>query len=210
MKARSYPVVLSLACALAALAAAAPDPTHVFVSPDDPRVSHLRAAGERALDHAARALLLEVRRVLADQTPAMAIGQLHLKDYQPPPAAPGQPAVSAVRRTSLRIRNPANAPDAADLAALSRIEAELERGDPVSALLVQRVTLPGRTPEWRVYRPLATLNQCLACHGNDRTLAPGVPDTLQVFYPADQARGYRAGSWRGLLRATIPDTVSSP
>lgn len=199
-----------MATLLPAPGAAADSPPHVFVDPDDPRVAPFRQAGERAIDHSGNALLLEVRRALADTAPAMAVGRLHLKDYKPPPSRPGQPVVTEIRRTSLRIRNPANTPDEADLAALERIEREIERGDTVSNVLVQRVTLPGRTPEWRVYRPLVTLKQCLACHGPPGALAAGVPDTLKVFYPADQAVDLKVGSWRGLIRASIPDTAPPP
>lgn len=146
--------------------------------------------------------------MLADTAPAMALGRLHLKDYKPPASPKGLPTVTVLRRTSLQVRNPANTPDVADQAALARIEDEINHGDPVSSVLIQRVTLPGQTPEWRVYRPLVVLKQCLACHGTESTLAPGVADALKVFYPADKAINYRAGSWRGLLRASIPD--SSP
>ncbi|RXK54465.1 DUF3365 domain-containing protein [Oleiharenicola lentus] len=215
MKARFYPVVLSLACGLAAgsavLAAEATAPTpHAFVDPADPAVAEIRMIGERALDHSGSALVVEVRRVMADHTAALAIGKLHLKDYKLPPAQPGKPAVTAIRRTSLQVRNPANAPDAPDLAALEMIQGQLERGDEVSKVLVQRVTLPGQQPEWRVYRPMVTLKQCLDCHGPPATLAPGVADTLKVFYPADQALNFRTGSWRGLIRASIADTPRKP
>ncbi len=214
MKARSYPVVLSLACFLAAFAAAqaadAATPPHAFVSPDEPLVAAIRQTGERAIDHSGSALLMEVRRVMASTTPALAIGMLHLKDYKLPAATPGQPVVTAIRRTSLLVRNPANSPDAADLAALERIQSQLERGDEVDRLIVQRVTLPGQPPEWRVYRPLVTLKQCLECHGPPGTLAPGVPDTLKVFYPADKALNYRTGSWRGLIRVSVSEPAKAP
>lgn len=209
MEARFYPIVLSLAWGLAAgsaaLAADSASPTHAFVEPNDPLVAAIRQSGEKALDHAGNAMLLEVRRVMAENSAALALGKLHLKDYKPPPPPAGQPAVTTLRRTSLQLRNPANAPDDPDLAALKLIQSQLENGDPVSSLLVQRVTLPGQTPEWRVYRPLVTLKQCLDCHGPPSALAPGLADTLKVFYPADQAANYRAGSWRGLLRVSIPD-----
>lgn len=214
MKARSYPVVLSLACAWAALtalqAAESATPPYSFVGPDDSATAAIRRLGERTIDHAGSSLLAEVRRVLGTTTPALGIGMLHLKDYKLPAPVPGQPVVTAVRRTSLRIRNPANSPDAADLAALERIQNELSNGDPVESLLVQRVALPGQPPEWRVYRPLVALKQCLECHGTAGTLAPGVPDTLQVFYPADRAVDYRAGEWRGLIRVSIADAPKKP
>lgn len=189
-------------------AADAATPPHIFVKADDPRVASVRQAGERAIDHAGNSLVLEVRRVLTDTAPAMALGRLHLKDYKPPPAPKGLPAVTKIHRTSLLVRNPANAPDEADLAALTRIEDEIRNGDAVSNVLVQRVTLPGQTPEWRVYRPLVTLKQCTACHGTANALAPGVADALHVFYPTDKAIDYRAGSWRGLIRASIPDSAT--
>lgn len=213
MKARSYPVVLSLACGFVASStgwAAAAESPHTFVDPDDPAVTEIRRLGERTIDQAGNAMIGEVRRVLATTTPALAIGKLHLKEYKLPLAMPGKPVVNALRRTSFRVRNPANSPDAADLAALELIQGQLQRGDDVAKLLVQRVSLPGQPPEWRVYRPLATLKQCMDCHGADPVLAPGVADTLKVFYPADKAVDYKPGEWRGLIRVSITEPALKP
>jgi len=206
MKARLYPIVLSLVFALLAVTAGRAEPAaaaHPFVDPEDPRVARIRTLGEHTIDQVGNAMILEVRNVLSQTSPALAIGALHLKNYELPPPAPGQPAITALKRTSLKVRNPANSPDAADLAALELINEQLENGDEVSKVLVQHVSLPGQPPEWRVYRPLAVLKQCMDCHGSERSLAPGVADTLKVFYPADQAVGYRSGQWRGLIRVSI-------
>lgn len=214
MKARSYPVVLSLACGLAAYAvmqaAESATPPYSFVNPDDPAVAEIRRLGQRTIDQAGNALLGEVRRVMADTTPALAVGRLHLKDYKLPATAPGKPTVIELRRTSLRVRNPANSPDAADRAALEHIQKQLEHGDPVDNVLVQRVTLPGMAPEWRVYRPLGTLKQCLDCHGRPEALAPGVAETLQVFFPTDNAIDYQNGEWRGLIRVSLVESAKKP
>jgi hypothetical protein len=214
MRARSYPFILSLACGLAAapaaLAADTTSPTSVFVDIADPGVAEIRRLGERALDHAGSAMLVEVKHVLAESSPALAIGRLHLKDYPLPRAVPGQPAVVALRRTSLRVRNPANTPDTPDRAALELIRDQIENGDDVAPLLIQRVTLPGQPPEWRVYRPLVTLKQCLECHGSADELAPGVTDTLKVFFPTDRAVDYQVGKWRGLIRASIVEPAKKP
>lgn len=214
MKARSYPVVLSLAFGLLALsslrAADAAPSSHVFVDPEDPALVEIRRLGERTIDQSGSALIAEVKRVLTTTAPAMAIGALHLKDYKLPAPLPGKPVVTTLRRTSLRVRNPANAPDAADLAALELIQEQLQRGDEVSKLLVQRVTLPGLPPEWRVYRPLVALKQCMDCHGADAILAPGVADALKIFFPSDHAVNYRVGEWRGLLRVSITEPAKKP
>jgi cytochrome c5 len=103
----------------------------------------------------------------------------------------------------VHVRNPANAPDAADRAALDQIKDQLEQGEPVAKVIVQKVTRPGQPAEWRVYRPLVVIKQCLVCHGESATLAPGVLDALKVFYPHDTAVDYKEGDWRGLLRVTI-------
>lgn len=207
MKARACLVVLSLTCGLlvsstvwADDAAASP---YAFVDPDDPRVAGIRQLGERTIDQAGVALVNEVRRVLASTPPAQAIGALHLKDYKLPAGVAGKPAVTSLRRTSLRVRNPANAPDAADRAALALIKEQLEQGDPVAKVLVQQVALPGQPREWRVYRPLSAMKQCLECHGETVALAPGVTERLKELYPGDAAVDYKDRDWRGLIRVSI-------
>lgn len=207
MKVRLYPVVLSLAVGLlAAPLSRAAEPAalpYAFVDPADPSIVEIRRLGERTLDQAGVALLLEVRRVLTNTAPAMAIGVLHLKDYKLPAATPGKPAVTELRRTSLKVRNLANTPDAPDLAALETIKRQLEEGDPVAKVLVQKVSLPGRPTEWRVYRPLAVMKECLECHGAADQLAPGVQDALKIFFPHDAAVDYKSSEWRGLMRVSI-------
>lgn len=213
MKARSTPVVLSLALALLApslFRAADAAASHDFVDPDDPALREIRLLGERTIDHAGGALLTEKRRVLATHAPALAVGMLHLKDYKLPAPAPGRPAVIALKRTSLRVRNPSNAPDFPDLAALELIEDQLQDGEAVAKVLIQRVTLPGRATEWRVYRPLGVMKSCLDCHGRPEALAPGVADTLKVFFPTDQAVNYKVGAWRGLMRVSIIEPAKQP
>lgn len=209
MKARTYPVVLSLAGALLGAAAwpAVPAPLpHVFLDPSEPLVAEIRRIGETTIDRAGTALVLEVRRVLARTPTVDAIGVMHLRDYPLPATAPGSiMTVTKLQRTSLRVRSPANAPDAADRAALDLIQAQLEQGDPVAKVLVQRVTTPGQPPEWRVYRPLSVMKECLDCHGAPAALAPGVAARLQELYPDDKAVNYRASAWRGLLRVSITD-----
>lgn len=192
--------------ALCSVSLRATEPSFEFLSPDDPAVAEVRRLGERVVDQAGSTLLAEVRRTLATNTPALAVAKLHLKEFKLPPAVPGKPSVIAVRRTSLRVRSEANAPDAADLAALHKIRRQLEEGAPIARLLVQRVSSPGQPAEWRIYRPLATPAQCLVCHGSRQDLGPGVADNLKTFFPADQAVDYTPGSWRGLIRVSISDS----
>ncbi len=208
MKARLYPVVLSLACTCVFLQApvrAAAESSHVFVDPADPAAKEFRQYGERIIDQVGGSMMSELRKILASTPTALALGSVHLRDYQPPATKRGKPAVLAVRRTSLQVRNPANAPDDADRAALERLKAEIDRGDAPDKVIVQKITTPGQPVEWRVYRPLAVLKQCIDCHGPKRTIAPDVLETLTKLYPDDQAADYAPGAWRGVIRVSLAE-----
>jgi len=212
MKPLSGPVVLSVFLGLLAVSTARADDaailSHAFIDPADPAVREVRRLGEWTLDQAGVMMQKEVRQVLADTAPAMAIGVMHLKNYKLPATAAGKPSVTGLRRTSLHVRNPANAPDVADRAALDLIKEQLDQGESVARILVQQVTRPGQPAEWRVYRPLIVMKQCLVCHGPVSVLAPGVQDALKVFYPHDNALDYQEGDWRGLMRVTIVDPAA--
>lgn len=107
-----------------------------------------------------------------------------------------------IKRTSSRLRNPANAPDSLERAALDRFEAAAGARDSLPAQFVQR------TPEgdFRYYRPLRVQPLCLQCHGRPDDLAAGVEEALAERYPNDEATGYGAGDLRGLVRVTVPRT----
>jgi len=104
-----------------------------------------------------------------------------------------------VKRTSWRLRNPSNAPDELEVAALRHFEPVRGPGSEAEPW-VQRDPDGG----WRYYQPLPTADACLNCHGSAEELAPGVADALARLYPEDEATGFEEGSLRGLLRVTVP------
>ncbi len=117
------------------------------------------------------------------------------------------PSVTSVKRTTRRLRNPLNAPDAAEQAALTEMERRIVLGETPLPLLVQKIAATSEGPtEWRVYRPIVVQAACLACHGSPSTQSPELRSRLQTHYPADQATGYAVGEWRGLFRATVVTT----
>jgi hypothetical protein len=103
-----------------------------------------------------------------------------------------------LRRTSLRVRNPRNAPDAQDSAALHWF-AELDAQEPRPVHLVQR---DGEA--YRYYSPLRIAPLCTQCHGPEETLSEPVRAALRQRYPDDRATGYAEGELRGLIRVTMP------
>ncbi len=148
-------------------------------------------------------MIYEIEHAIADKGLALAFEIAHLKDLTLPKPVPGQPRITAVKRTSLNIRNPDNRPDGADRAALEVINNALLEGDPPPRVLVQRLELPGAPIEWRVYRPITTMAVCLNCHGLADELKPEIRSRIALKYPEDQATGYKGRQWRGLIRVSL-------
>jgi cytochrome c553 len=119
-----------------------------------------------------------------------------------PQAAAQVEAQTGVRvgRSSLRLRNPANAaPDWVQVLLAEHGERPVAGVAPYTAVV--------DTPSGQVGRvalPIAVEGACLACHGAPDALAPGVREALAAGYPQDRATGYAAGDLRGLLWAETP------
>lgn len=99
-----------------------------------------------------------------------------------------------IGRSSLRLRNPADAPPpwVADW-----LKQQGERkAEGVHGIRV----IDGNVA--RVLRPIAIEAPCLACHG--KQIAPEVRDALAAKYPTDAATGYELGDLRGALWGELP------
>jgi hypothetical protein len=92
-----------------------------------------------------------------------------------------------VGRTSLRLRNPANAPRSWMEPILAAWTADPKAAKP------RAVQLPSGAIGYA--EPILTAPMCLACHGE--SLAPEVAAKLAAAYPKDQATGFREGDLRG-------------
>jgi hypothetical protein len=104
-----------------------------------------------------------------------------------------------IRRTTTRLRNPANAPDSLDAEALAWFESQLAS---TGALPKEWVQAEGQEA-MRYYRPLVANDMCVKCHGPVESLMPEVAAALAERYPQDQATGYAAGDFRGVIRVRI-------
>ena len=116
------------------------------------------------------------------------------------------PSGIRVGRTSLKPRNPANAPDAVDRAVLLDFDEAVASSAGPPAEDVRR----GADGEVRYYRPLVVTDLCLQCHGPVEELAPAVRDVLRARYPDDRAVGYHVGDVRGAIRVRIPLAALDP
>lgn len=184
-----------------------------WIDAAEPAAAEIRRVAEPVIQQNGSRLLGEVNRVLTRKGAEAGIDDLHLKEWKLPVAAPGQPRITTVKHTSLRVRNPASLPDNADLAALLSIQTAMADGNTPPSVLVQRVEASAGAPaEWRIYRPMITTAACLVCHGPVDTLTPGVKAKLERLYPGDKATEYAANEWRGVIRVSIvtPDQTTPP
>jgi len=96
-----------------------------------------------------------------------------------------------VGRTSLKLRNPSNGPDAWERKVLADFEARRAAGESPDTL-VAAATVDG---SFRFMKAIPTGELCLGCHGAD--LKPEVKARLEKLYPTDQAVGFKPGDLRG-------------
>ena len=115
----------------------------------------------------------------------------------------GQQLGMLVGRTSLKIRNPANAPDNWELAVLKQFEARKAQGEPADTLEFSAVIddEQGRKT-FRYMKAIPTAAPCLTCHG--AAINPEVDARLKALYPNDQARGFKEGELRGAFTIAKP------
>lgn len=106
-----------------------------------------------------------------------------------------------LKRTTLRWRNPMNAPDPWEERVLGYLQ-RLERLDP--ALLPEELAARGPEGSLRYYRVLRADAMCLHCHGAVPSIAADVRQEIRDRYPGDRATGYQAGDVRGVIRVQIP------
>jgi hypothetical protein len=105
-----------------------------------------------------------------------------------------------LKRTSFRVRNPANAPDEAEEEALLFFERAIQSGEASPSTYIQRAS----DEEFRYYRALYLGEVCLQCHGSRDSMDPEVLAALGERYPEDLATGYEAGDFRGVVRVSVP------
>ncbi len=174
--------------AILAIAASAP------VSADDPRLEESRSLVQ---SFAAR-LKGELKKGLEQGGPVAAVNIC--KDVAPQIASElSRRSGARVMRTSLRYRNPGNAPEDWQVSVLEDFEsraAALENPAPLEYFVT------GKDGRVRYMSAIRIDGVCLACHGE--TLAPPLQERLDAEYPHDRATGYRSGDIRGAFSVSWP------
>lgn len=104
-----------------------------------------------------------------------------------------------IRRTSLKVRNPANAADDLEKSELAFYQKLFDAGDSIKPKLVVE-----HTGTVHYFKPIKIQPLCLNCHGKEgENIAPATLTILKKTYPDDRATGYKEGDLRGLWHITF-------
>ena len=113
-----------------------------------------------------------------------------------------------MKRTALRVRNPANNPDGTETVFLEKLAGMLKAGEQ----LPQEVTLfseteSGKIRTLRFYKPLFMQAVCVGCHGSADKIPSDVAKVLATRYPKDKGAGYKDGELRGIISVTVKEII---
>jgi hypothetical protein len=100
-----------------------------------------------------------------------------------------------VGRTSIKLRNPGNKPDAWERSILLAFRQQLAEGTPVANLQSSMIESSNGVTRYRFMKAIPVDGVCLVCHGD--TIAKDVQAVLAEKYPMDAATGYKPGELRG-------------
>jgi hypothetical protein len=146
-----------------------------------------------------KALLAELQKAIAAGGPVNAIGVCNIAA---PSIAAGKSMETkmTIARTSLKLRQPDNKPDAWELQQLQSFEQRKAAGEnPAGIEAGEYVEMNGKKV-FRYMKAIPTGEICLNCHGAN--LAPEVTAKLKALYPGDLATGFKLGDLRGAFTIT--------
>jgi hypothetical protein len=107
----------------------------------------------------------------------------------------------AIRRVSLKNRNPKAVPDAWEKTVLEDFDSRLAAGEDPLTLDKSEVVIVDGKKTFRYMKALPTQDLCLHCHGTPDKVAPETQAKLKELYPDDKAIGYGLKQIRGAITA---------
>ena len=105
-----------------------------------------------------------------------------------------------IRRTSMKYRNPENAPEEHEIAALNRFEETWSNGEEPRGYAEE---VDGKV---RYFQPIMMQPACLNCHGKQgEQINESTWQIIQEKYPEDKAYGYALNQVRGIWSITFKE-----
>lgn len=105
-----------------------------------------------------------------------------------------------VGRTSHRLRNPGNAPDAWEEAVLAAFIERMKAGEDPKKMEQTELLQGDGQQTLRYMKAIPTGKVCLNCHGSE--IAREVQAQITALYPDDRATGFKLGELRGAFTIT--------
>lgn len=110
----------------------------------------------------------------------------------------------AIRRVSLKNRNPKAVPDAWEKAVLEDFDRRAATGEKPTGIEKGELVAEGDKKAYRYMKALPTQDLCLQCHGTPDRISPAVKAKLDELYPGDKAVGYGPAEIRGAITLKRP------
>ncbi|WIM04899.1 MAG: DUF3365 domain-containing protein [Candidatus Nitricoxidivorans perseverans] len=148
-------------------------------------------------------LLNVLSEEIARGGPAGAIGVCREKAPQMARAA-SEKTGWAIRRVSLKNRNPKAVPDAWEKAVLEDFDRRAAGGEKPVGMERGEIVAEGNAKTYRYMKALPTQDLCLDCHGAAERISPAVKARLKELYPDDKAVGYGPAEIRGAITLRKP------
>ena len=111
----------------------------------------------------------------------------------------------SVARSSHKLRNPDNAPDAYTAAVIADFVAREEAGETPKSFTQAEIVEEDGQKVFRFVKAIPTGQPCLNCHGGE-DVKPEVVAKLAELYPDDAARGFSVDQMRGVF--TLSKVIS--
>lgn len=162
----------------------------------------LAGEGKAMMQQFGDALKAELQAAIKEKGAPYAIEVCNIRAPEIAAAVSGQSGWQ-VGRSSHRLRNPDNAPDAYTAAVIDDFLARQAAGEAADTLVRAEIVDEDGGQVFRMVKAIPTGEVCLACHGGD-AVQPAVVDQLAKLYPADQARGFSVGEMRGVFTLSKP------
>ena len=104
-----------------------------------------------------------------------------------------------LKQTSLKVRNPSNAPDEWEKKILKLFGSSEYPKDKGFGEMIEA----NDKKIYRYIKPIYIDTGCIQCHGNEKEVRPEIRKFLESRYPHDQAFGYKEGDVRGGISITL-------
>ncbi len=104
-----------------------------------------------------------------------------------------------LKQTSLKVRNPSNAPDEWERKVLKLFGSS---SYPKDVGFGEMLGINGKKI-YRYMKPIYVNMACLQCHGEREKIRPEIMEFLEMRYPYDEAFGYKQGDLRGGISIVI-------